>query len=805
MSMSRCQNIVMAMSSNSLGALVIAGALVSLPQKATAQDFQIQPLDCWTEEFTWFDCCHPSLGSQGNSQCWHDVFTFDACCGGDSKATALANSSFAIERAKTTCNFAFGAPNSFCADILESGQLPARPMVDWTVCMSVDLFKYSGTPNGGNRGDPEGCALAGGHFFWVVVYYVSNAFCLREDCSSGIVPTMGIASVRPLPVGSVSFGLCASTRVSPRCASSEFISNHLVSVTRSRFLDYSTRNHLQQQNGRFVVDILDTESQPGKQVAFLTGTSQLFSIDDPEVFTSYEYVRSTSFGSAALFMFSLIVFCFGFCTVLTFLFNLTNPMVRAVSLHSGWLELTGAGNDAVGSPKAKFHRPAVVLRVVLTCLVVFLHTNQHNWRMTSQRSLLFLSLINLSVRVNTVFTMLSCYLICAGTARADLIDQRSRAQQAPSSSTIVRRSLGFCFRFGKDLCRKWTRLGPTLIVWTFFFIYITSVVPLLRWKSYCSGYYNDHGYVCSQPAGFLTSVFFVHRLFNRGDVSVCHNVSIFEVQFHAMAILFALRCFVTSDRIRFCFAVCAYVLMCVFDISGRFAANGIIRPPNWVLRDHRDLFPCAFLVQAFMSAFAILRSGAGKSIVPDSVRTYFSVRVCCVYLVFGIMWIVSWDFVRILDRDQVRVGTVFGDSISSKYLFAPITARFSRGNEVLCKFFGWRFADRILEFPFVLALTLWLDVVHTASTDYSVPIAGKYETMFAKLSFGVNVCHPFVIHLNKGYFHPRDLDLSVFNFCSVYAGIMFVSCAVSILNYLIVEHPIASLHNAFLQKSIKVH
>ena len=85
--------------------------------------------------------------------------------------------------------------------------------------------------------------------------------------------------------------------------------------------------------------------------------------------------------------------------------------------------------------------------------------------------------------------------------------------------------------------------------------------------------------------------------------------------------------------------------------------------------------------------------------------------------------------------------------------------------------------------------------MHTASSDYSVPVAGKYEAIFSKLCFGVNVCHGFILHFNSGYFHLMDLEMSIFNFAITCVGITILSFAVSAVTYLLIQHPVGSLYN----------
>eukprot|EP00931_Biecheleriopsis_adriatica_P079209 TRINITY_DN52610_c0_g1_i1.p1 TRINITY_DN52610_c0_g1~~TRINITY_DN52610_c0_g1_i1.p1 ORF type:complete len:287 (-),score=31.35 TRINITY_DN52610_c0_g1_i1:13-828(-) len=35
---------------------------------------------CWQHDFTWFSCCRPSLGPEGNTGCWAPPFSFERCC-----------------------------------------------------------------------------------------------------------------------------------------------------------------------------------------------------------------------------------------------------------------------------------------------------------------------------------------------------------------------------------------------------------------------------------------------------------------------------------------------------------------------------------------------------------------------------------------------------------------------------------------------------------------------------------------------------------------------------------------------------
>ena len=569
------------------------------------------------------------------------------------------------------------------------------------------------------------------------------------------------------------------------------VAGGLVPAFHSRYRDYSTQDHLLEHNLRFDVDITIFFEEAGEHLRkyWRNDNQNVYHYHDVDNYTIFLYVRSMSIPSEALFLAALISMCLMFATVLTYYFNHRNVVVRAFSLHAGWMDLSNVGGMS---------RHGALMRIVFTSLLVCLHCK--NSMLHVQRRVVFhAALYGAFVRLNTAFNVICCYYICASNTRhsASVTQLETRNNKFDTFRWLQ----GGVFRFIKELFRKWIRLGPLCIAWSLLFIYFTTVVPLFQWRDH-SGfrYYSDGEHVCAQPGPFMASVLFVFKIFYPGESTPCHNMGIYESQFHVMAVLLVVRSFVTSERKRFLASLFLYLALCLWDLYGRvFEGQGERVFASWQLRHNRDLLAGGVLVQVIMSALAILRED-GNAAVNKFMRSYLNVRMCGLYLVVSMLFLLPLDFIKFLREEQIfePETPLGGKSFGASHVLAPASAMVFRVDQRLCALIGWRLFDRITEFPYVFFMALWLDRVHKNSKDHKIQEASQWQAVCSKLSWGVNAGHGFVIGFLKGFYNLMDAELTVFSFASVCFGTIFWSFAASLVTYVLVEHPVNIFYNALV-------
>ena len=164
------------------------------------------------------------------------------------------------------------------------------------------------------------------------------------------------------------------------------------------------------------------------------------------------------------------------------------------------------------------------------------------------------------------------------------------------------------------------------------------------------------------------------------------------------------------------------------------------------------------------------------------------------------LFLSALDFMKWVHKDRIgEVASAFGGkSIFGSYVLAPGAAMLLRADQWLCSFMGWRLFDRITEFSYVLSMVLWLDRVHVASKDHQIQVASKWQAALCKLSFGVNACHGFLLAFLNGFYNLMDHQVTLFSFASFCFGTIFWSFAVSLVTYLLVEHPVGTFYSALV-------
>ena len=167
--------------------------------------------------------------------------------------------------------------------------------------------------------------------------------------------------------------------------------------------------------------------------------------------------------------------------------------------------------------------------------------------------------------------------------------------------------------------------------------------------------------------------------------------------------------------------------------------------------------------------------------------------LCGVFITFG------FDFLRYvndLTEDFYRYAfqsVYLNRSTSLRNFFFPIVDSLVTFEKSLVTLLGWKLFDRLIELPCILGLALWLDTFSQDTDTYTAPRAGQFASTMSRLCYGINLSNLFILHFVVGYMHVQAIEFTLFNYLNYAFTILLTAAFISMVTYLLIEHPATSL------------